>query len=64
MSAYTMQAGSPPPEYAHKKILVAAQIAIRYRETPSAAQLIKDFGMSPATAFRWRAAFKIARGEK
>lgn len=64
MRTYTDAAGLSPPEFANLKILHAATIAIRYRQTPTAAQLMADFGMSPATAYRWRAAFKLARGEK
>lgn len=64
VNAYTQQAGTPNNYSAHVGIFNAARIAVRYRATPTIKQLMYDFNMSRATAYRWRAAFLIARGEK
>ena len=63
MNGYLQQAGNPSPNTAHSGILTAAKIAVMFRTTPTVSQLIEGLGMSRATAYRWVAAFKIARGE-
>lgn len=61
---YTDSAGRPPTTTASGLIFTAAQIAIRYASrVPSAAELQSVHGMSRATAYRWVAAFRLARGE-
>ena len=63
MSAYSVEV-NPPSCGTAGMILVAARIALKYQHgTPSAKQLMRDYGMSQATAYRWRNAFKVARGE-
>jgi hypothetical protein len=52
------------PNSANIRILTACRIARRYRDRiPAAKQLMNDFGMSRATAYRWIAALQQARGE-
>lgn len=63
MSRYHMAAGYPDPHCVSLSVLSAVRIALRYGRTPTVSQLMNDYGMSRATAYRWRAAFKIARGE-
>jgi hypothetical protein len=60
---HTLQAGRPSPFSASTTIYSAVCIAIKYRDTPSFQQLMADFGMSRATAYRCVSAFKAARGE-
>lgn len=43
---------------------VAVQVALRFAgRAPSVAQLREEFGMSRATAYRWRRAFLDALGQ-
>jgi len=42
----------------NKSMIIALQMAKRYRVMPSAETLMQDFCMSRATAFRWRAAWQ------
>lgn len=63
MNGYQQSAGNPSPQTAHGGILTAAKIAVKFRTTPSIKQLMEGLGMSRATAYRWRSAFRIARGE-
>lgn len=42
----------------NKTLIVALQIATKYRAMPSVETLRKDFGMCRATAYRWRAAWQ------
>lgn len=63
MSFYNQKAGNPSPQTTHAGILTAAKIAIMFRATPTVKQLMEGMGMSKATAYRWRSAFRIARGE-
>jgi hypothetical protein len=60
---YTLGPGWPPLTGTSIGILTATRVAIRYKTTPTINQLMADFNMSKATAYRWRSAFKIARGE-
>lgn len=47
--------------YVHQNILTAIRVAKRYGgKCPTVAQLQADFGMSRASAYRWRAAWKCA----
>lgn len=63
MSCYLLKAGNPSPQTTHGGILIAAKIAVMFRTTPTVKQLMEGMGMSRATAYRWRSAFRIARGE-
>lgn len=52
----------PPHGYARTGILTAVKVALRYHpNVPTVPQLRRDFGMSRATAYRWRNAFIEAR---
>lgn len=43
-------------------VVIAVRIADRFKLTvPTASQLQSEFGMSLATAYRWRKAVKVAR---
>jgi hypothetical protein len=49
---------------ANQLIYTACSVAARFaRRTPTAGELMQEFGMSAATAYRWRSALKAARGE-
>jgi len=62
--AYTMAPGVPGHESSSTRIFVAVKVADRFKDrTPTARELIDLWGMSRATAYRWVAAFKAARGE-
>lgn len=62
-SHYTTDAGTPPPGVTAIGILVACRIACRYQHRiPTPTELRNDFGMSRATAYRWIAAMRVARG--
>lgn len=51
----------PPAGCAHAGIYIAIRIARKYtHRVPTIAELRNDFGMSRATAFRWRAALRQA----
>lgn len=60
---YTLNQGECPANCS-MQMLVATRIALEYaRKVPTVAQLRERFGMSRATAYRWIAAFKAAKGE-
>lgn len=64
--SYTLgsQLHAPSPSTCTTSILVACQIARRFHaEVPTVAQLIAEFGMSRATAYRWRSVLKTAQGQ-
>ena len=59
---FTLAAGYPHPYQANLTILTAVRIADRYRgQVPTVQQLMQDMGMHRATAYRWRAALRMAR---
>lgn len=52
------------PSSASVALFSAIQLAIRFvHRTPTVRDLREDFGMSRATAYRWLAAIKAAKGE-
>lgn len=54
---------APPPSMSSVTVFVAVRVADAFPDrVPTKAELIERFGMSKATAFRWIAAFKAARG--
>jgi hypothetical protein len=58
---YTMEAGTPSYGNTCLGILTAVRVAKRYRDRiPTPAQLMADFNMSRATAYRWVSALKEA----
>ena len=60
---YTLDAGECPNS-ANITTLTAVRIAMRYvTRNPTVKELREGFGMSRATAYRWIAAFKVARGQ-
>lgn len=60
---YTVET-CPPPDTARTLPLIACRIALKYpNRIPTYQELMRDTGMSRANAFRWVAAFKVARGE-
>ena len=60
---YTVET-CPPPDVARTLPLIACRIALKYpHRIPTYKELMRDTGMSRANAFRWVAAFKVARGE-
>ena len=59
--SYRYEACREVASYAHTAAIIAFRIGRQYRNVPSAKQLQSDFGMSRATAYRWRRAF-IAAG--
>ena len=57
---YTVET-CPPPSGVNAGLLTAVRIAKRYaHRLPTVEELRNDFGMSRATAFRWRAALRRA----
>lgn len=55
---------NPAADTANQLIFTAQCIALKYsRRTPSVADLQAGYGMSKATAYRWIAALKAAKGE-
>lgn len=47
----------------HIVLQIACQLAIRFvQREPTVEELQADYGMSRATAFRWRGAIRAARG--
>lgn len=59
---YTYEIGGPRGG-THVSIVTACRIADRFRQRlPTVAELRDAFGMSTATAYRWRAALAEARG--
>lgn len=60
---YTVSA-NPPPSSVSALAIQAMRLALRYQHrTPTVAELRETYGMSRATAYRWIAAFKAAKGE-
>lgn len=54
---------NPPPTTAHGHALTALRIALAFtNSTPTVPALRERFGMSRATAYRWVASYKIAKG--
>lgn len=54
---------NPPPDEVHGTALVAMRIAFEFaRQPPTVPVLQERFGMSRATAYRWLASYKVARG--
>jgi hypothetical protein len=59
---YTVEA-NPAGDMARGQIITACRIAVRYASRiPSASELMSDFAMSRATAYRWRSALSQVRG--
>jgi hypothetical protein len=56
MTTYT--ADAPLPTQQGRYMQIAMQIVTRYKRRPSYKELMRDFGMSRATAFRWASAAK------
>jgi len=62
--SFRTDAGIPPHASVHQGILVACQIALRYTHgEPTCRALMEEFNMSRATAYRWIAALRMAKGE-
>lgn len=58
-----MTEAAPPSNSTNGHLYIAVRIADKWRDTiPTHHQLMELFGMSKATAHRWRGAFKDARG--
>lgn len=56
---------TPPLQSTHLGIYTACVIARRFRAAvPTVQQLQEAFGMSRATAYRWRAAIRAAAGDE
>lgn len=54
---------NPPPTSAHGSALTAMRIALAFAHSaPTVPALRERFGMSRATAYRWVASYKIAKG--
>lgn len=61
MADYRDEAVREPRSGQQCLMTVAAMIAVRYRGgIPSVESLMSAYGMSRATAYRWRAAFRAA----
>ena len=54
--------GCPPPSTTSGALLTACRIANRYtHRMPTVDELVSEFGMHRATAYRWLSAMKQAR---
>lgn len=54
---------NPPPTSAHGSALTAMRIALAFTNQPPTVPALRErFGMSRATAYRWIASYKIAKG--
>lgn len=61
---YTGQPGFPSRGVTSVRITTALRIANRYRgRVPEVKQLMRDFGMSKATAYRWANAIRDEQEE-
>lgn len=61
---YTLSAHTPPSGQASGQVYTACLIALKYaHRIPTVSDLRETYGMSRATAYRWIAAIKAARGE-
>lgn len=58
--SYMHEQHAPCPSTATTTIFTACKIARRYGSVPTLRQLRDDFGMSEATAYRWRSAMRAA----
>lgn len=56
---------APSASANHTVLQVACQLAIRFvQREPTVNELQADYGMSRATAYRWRGAIRAARGHR
>lgn len=61
LETYTWSSGTNP-NTASTQVLLACRIALRYaKRGPTHHDLMRDFGMSKATAFRWVNSIREAR---
>lgn len=64
MNSFHEEKHYPPHMYANQRLITAVKIALRFKnKAPTIASLRAEFGMSRATAYRWRNAFMEARNE-
>jgi len=57
---YRAEQHRPGPNTASSSMYMACLIARKFRTVPSVASLREQFGMSEATAYRWRSAMRAA----